>query len=138
MSFALFHAIEAKLWLSEEFSKKRNRSAPYRGKITEIISTSYLAVRMFHIKFWAIPCNRSRDTTIKRNLEKTTAAPPQRSMYIKIVPIFFLTVRIMCKTFCAIQFITSRDMIIKRFLEKNRITASPSKACAQKLYHRFS
>ena len=69
---------------------------------------SSLAICIFHIKFCAIPCNRSRDMIIKKNLKKNCSNVSYNSKYF-------------CKNVWATPFTTRRDLTTKRLLGKTEL-----------------
>ena len=86
--------------------------------LTEIISISSLALHIFHLKFWAIPCNRSWDMTIKRIFYKTELQHPLlRYKHKNCTIVLSNSIYILYINFCFISSNWSRDLRIPKNLE---------------------
>ena len=69
-NFVQFHAIESEIELAKQFRKKRNSSAPYRDKCSQIASLLFLMMYILRINFCELSFTRNRDQRIPKIPEK--------------------------------------------------------------------
>ena len=67
---SIMHAIESKIKLPQEFSRKRNSSVVYRKTCAKIALLLFLTMHTLFINFYAISFSRNRDQLIPKIPEK--------------------------------------------------------------------
>ena len=82
------------------------------------ISTLSFKVSILYAKFCSITCNRIRDRTITRILEKIKFQRPYRDIRTQIESLLFLMMHILYLNFCAISSTRNRDELISKIPEK--------------------
>ena len=84
---------------------------------------------MLHVKFYKIPCNKIRDTTITRTLEKKEKQCPLLCYRHVNVSLLFLIICISYINFSAISFNKSQSTTTLRILGKTNCSGLPEIPC---------
>ena len=112
---------------SWKFWKNWDYSAPYQAILSKTILMPSSKLSILHAKFRMITCNRIRDRTITRILQKTE----YRDIYTQIASMLFLMIYIMYLKFCAIS---STEISLSQKFRKSVTTVPPVERFSPKIY----